>query len=373
MHQLRALPVPLVDLTLQHDHIAMEMLPALLDVMSGGDFIGGAKVTAFETAFAAFCARAHCVGVGNGTDAVEFMLRAAGIGGGDEVIVPANTFVATAAAIVRAGARPVFVDCDPVHHLIDVDSFEEHLSRRTRAIVAVHLYGQMARMEELKLIIGDGALLFEDAAQAQGATRGGSAPGAWGTAAATSFYPGKNLGAYGDGGAVLTDDEMLARRIRALRNHGGEEKDDHGIMGWNSRLDTLQAVVLSAKLRHLPAWNAQRASAAAAYRELLSGHDRITLPSVLPGNEHVWHLFVVRVPDRDRVCAQLRADGIGAGVHYPVPVHLLPSFRSLGYGPGAFPRAEQAASEILSLPIFPGITAKQIERVAEALLLAVAK
>jgi dTDP-4-amino-4,6-dideoxygalactose transaminase len=214
--------------------------------------------------------------------------------------------------------------------------------------------------------------LFEDAAQCQGASRFGRGPGSWSRAAATSFDPGKNLGAYGDGGAVLTDDEVLAARVRALGNHGLVANDEHRIVGWNSRLDALQAIVLSAKLRHLRGWNAERATAACLYRELLSGQARITLPAPLAGNEHVWHRYVVRVPDRDRVLLELQAAGIGAGVHYPVPVHLLPAYyRGLGYGPGDFPNAEAAAGGILSLPVYPGIRVDQVERVAEALLRAV--
>jgi dTDP-4-amino-4,6-dideoxygalactose transaminase len=363
----RSTEIPLVDLALQHREIAADIVPTLLRLMAEGRFIGGSEVSDFEAAFAAFSRRLGCVGVGNGTDAVELMLRAAGIGPGDDVIVPANTFVATVAAVVRAGARPVFADCDPVHHLLDADSVSENVTPDTRAILAVHLYGQMAPMERLAAVAdAHGVLLFEDAAQAHGATRNGRTPGAWGRAAATSFYPGKNLGAYGDGGAVTTDNAELASRVRALRNHGGNGRYDHRMVGWNSRLDTLQAAVLLAKLPHLQEWNDQRAQAARTYDKLLAGHDGVRRPNVLAGNEHVWHLYVVRVAERDRVLLELNEAGIQAGVHYPVPVHLLP-----GYQPGErgrFPNAELMADEILSLPVYPGITPEQVERVAETLL-----
>jgi dTDP-4-amino-4,6-dideoxygalactose transaminase len=369
----RSAEIPLVDLTLQHREIAEDVMPRLSRLMAAGGFIGGSEVSNFEAAFAAFCQRLDCVGVGNGTDAVELMLRAGGIGPGDDVVVPANTFVATVAAVVRAGARPVFADCDPLYHLLDPASVRESVTPATRAIMAVHLYGQMAPMPELAAVAeAHGALLFEDAAQAHGATQCGRAPGDWGHAAAFSFYPGKNLGAYGDAGAVATDDAELAVRVRALRNHGGDGRYDHRMIGWNSRLDALQAAVLMAKLPHLRDWNDERAQVAGTYDKLLAGHDAIRRPNVLPGNDHVWHLYVVRVPERDRVLAELNAAGIQAGVHYPVPIHLLPGFKPGGGAPlERFPNAELMAQEILSLPIYPGITAAQTERVAETLLRAV--
>jgi dTDP-4-amino-4,6-dideoxygalactose transaminase len=246
----------------------------------------------------------------------------------------------------------------------------EAITPDTRAIMAVHLYGQMAPMEQLAAVAEEcGARLFEDAAQAHGAAQSGRTPGGWGEAAATSFYPGKNLGAYGDAGAVTTDDGALAARVRALRNHGGDGRYNHRMIGWNSRLDTLQAAVLLAKLPHLREWNDQRAQAARVYTKLLAGHDAIRLPGVMPGNDHVWHLYVVRVPERDRVLDELKEAGIQAGVHYPVPVHLLPGFESGGNGTvRRFPNSELMAGEILSLPIYPGITPAQVERVAETLL-----
>jgi dTDP-4-amino-4,6-dideoxygalactose transaminase len=266
----------------------------------------------------------------------------------------------------------VLVDCDPVHHLIDSERVTARLGLRTRAVIPVHLYGQMAPLEALaELLRGRDITVVEDAAQAQGARRHGRVAGGVGAIAGTSFYPGKNLGAYGDGGAVLTASDDLARRARALRNYGSEVKYAHPEIGFNSRLDTLQAVVLRAKLRRLAAWNAARRAAAERYDRLLAGVRGVTLPATLAGNEHVWHLYVVRVPDRDRVLARLAEAGIGAGIHYPVPLHLQGAFAGLGHRRGDFPAAEAAAAEVLSLPIFPHITPEQQERVASTLAAAV--
>jgi dTDP-4-amino-4,6-dideoxygalactose transaminase len=242
------------------------------------------------------------------------------------------------------------------------------LTPRTRAIMPVHLYGQVAPIEELAEVAeAAGVALIEDAAQAQGARRNGAAAGSFGLAAGTSFYPGKNLGAYGDAGAVLTGDRVLASRLRALRNHGSERKYQHPELGFNSRMDTLQAVVLRAKLARLEVWNDQRRAAADRYARLLGDCEAVTLPATMPGNEHAWHLYVIQVAERDRVLAALNAAGIGAGIHYPVPVHLHGAFASLGHGPGAFPVAEAAAGRILTLPLYPGIGAAQQERVAMTL------
>jgi len=290
------------------------------------------------------------------------------VGRGDEVIVPACTFVASALAVLRCGATPVFVDVDAVHHLIDPTRVEEAMGEKTRAILAVDLYGQIAPMEALgALAEARGALLVEDAAQAQGARRGGRRAGAFGAAAGTSFYPAKNLGAYGDAGAVTSASEDLAERVRRLGNYGSVHKYHHPEAGFNSRLDTLQAIVLRAKLRRLDAWNALRREAATRYDALLAGLEGVSRPATLEGNEHVWHLYVVRVAERDRVLEALRGQGIGAGVHYPHPLHLQGVFDPLGHRPGDFPVAERAAEQVLSLPLFPGITASQQERVAEAL------
>ena len=275
--------------------------------------------------------------------------------------------------MVRTGATPVFVDVDPEHLLVDPEAVEATLGPRTRAIMAVHLFGQMAPMRALAEVgRSSGCPLVEDAAQAHGATQNGTHPGSIGAAAATSFYPGKNLGAYGDAGAVLTDDQDLAQLVRQLRNYGSTTKYVHPIVGFNSRLDTLQAVVLRAKLRRLPTWNQQRAAAASFYDEVLAEHaDVIQTPGVAPGNRHVWHLYVVRVSNRDAVVEALHERGIGAGIHYPTPLHLEAAFRELGGCRGDFPVAERAADEILSLPIYPGITQAGQERTAEALIQAV--
>ncbi|MGY1649751.1 DegT/DnrJ/EryC1/StrS family aminotransferase [Geodermatophilus sp. SYSU D01119] len=366
-------PVPLVDLGVQRDRVAGEVAEGFARVLATTAFIGGPDVGAFEEEFAAATGRAHCVGVGNGTDALEFALRACGIGAGDGVALPANTFVASAEAVLRAGARPVPVDVDDEHLLLDPAALEA-VAGEVRAVLPVHLFGQMAPMAEIADVAArHGLVVVEDAAQAQGATHRGVPMGGWGTAAGTSFYPGKNLGAYGDAGAVTTDDDGIARTVRLLANHGSEVKYQHPVLGFNSRLDTLQAVVLRAKLRRLAEWNAERAAAAQRYAVLLDGVPGVRLPGVAPGNEHVWHLYVVRVPARDAVLADLDAAGIGAGVHYPVPVHLTGALAPGGHAVGDFPVAERAAGEILSLPIYPGITVAQQERVAAVLTGAVAR
>ncbi len=366
-----SIPVPLVDLRLQNDQVAAEVRRAIDEVCRSGAFVLGPDVSAFEEEYAAFSGVAHVLGVGNGTDALVLAMRGAGIGPGDEVIVPANTFVATAEAVALVGADLALVDCTE-DFLIDTDALAQRATSRTRAVIGVDLYGQAAPFEAIRAAVGDDVLLVEDAAQSQGATRLGRPAGSLATVAATSFYPGKNLGAYGDAGAVLTDDPAIAHGIRALRNHGGVAKYEHLVVGTNSRLDSMQAAVLSVKLRHLTGWNAERADAARRYQELLADVPGVVLPRVLPGNEHVWHLYVVRVAHRDRVLAQLGEDGIHAGIHYPTPVHLLPAFAHLGLGPGSFPVAEQTAGEILSLPMFPGITEQQQRRVATSLAGAVA-
>lgn len=366
----RTVAVPFVDLDHQNQAVLPEVLDAFAEVCRDGSFVLGPAVSRFEAEYAAFCQVEHCVGVGNGTDAIELALRAVGIGPGDEVIVPANTFVATAEAVVRAGADLVLADCGP-DYLIDPLSVDRRLTSRTRAVVGVDLYGQVAPFDELRAVVGPHGLLVEDAAQAQGADRFGRPAGSFGTVAATSFYPGKNLGAFGDAGAVTTDSGAAAEAVRALRNHGGTERYQHLCIGTNSRLDSLQARVLSIKLARLEAWNAERALAADVYDQLLADVPCVVTPDVRDGNSHVWHLYVVRVPERDRVAAALAEEGIGTGRHYPAPVHLLPAFRHLGLGPGTAPRAEAYAEEILSLPMYPGITVEQQVAVVDALARAV--
>jgi dTDP-4-amino-4,6-dideoxygalactose transaminase len=360
--------IPLVDLTAPQREIAAEVEAGFAAVMASSAFILGPAVKAFEAAYAGFIGTRHCIGVANGTDAIELALRGLGIGAGDEVIVPANSFIATALAVARAGATPVLVDCDPVYQLIAVDQIARRIGPRTRAVIPVHLFGQMASMAAIdELARAHGLVVIEDAAQAQGAAQAKARAGAVGLVAATSFYPGKNLGAYGDGGAVTTGDDALAGKIRALRSYGSEVKYHHPETGFNSRLDSLQAVVLSAKLKRLAGWNAARRRAAGRYRELLGPLARVEVVPTAPGNEHIHHLFVVRVPDRDAVVARLNADGVGAGIHYPVPIHLQGAFAYLGHRRGDFPVAERAADEILSLPMFPEITPAQQERVVSAL------
>jgi dTDP-4-amino-4,6-dideoxygalactose transaminase len=360
--------IPLVDLSAAHQEVAEEVEAGFKRVIADTAFIGGIEVTAFEDEYAAFNGVPHCVGVANGTDALELALRAVGVRAGGQVILPANTFIATAEAVARVGARPVLVDCDPQTYLIDVDAALAAVTPSTAAVLPVHLYGQLAPVELLEAgLAGTGVRIVEDAAQCQGARRHGLAAGARGIAA-TSFYPGKNLGAYGDAGAVVTDDPDLAATVRKLANHGGTRKYQHDVVGFNSRLDGLQAVVLRAKLARLAMWSEARRVAAARYDELLAPLD-VVRPVTLPGNEHVWHLYVIQVPGgrRDSVLTSLNAAGIGAGIHYPAPVHLTRAFGDLGYAEGSFPHAEDAAGQILSLPLYPQITGEQQRTVVRAL------
>ena len=359
--------VPFVDLHHAHAEVAAEVQAGWSSVLARTAFIAGEEVDTFEREYAQFCQVPHCVGVGNGTDALELCLRAVGVGAGDEVILPANTFIATAEAVRRTGAVPVLADCDPVHLLLDPHSALERVTPRTRAIIPVHLFGQCAPVETLEGELPENVVLIEDAAQAQGALRHGRAAGGLGALAGTSFYPGKNLGAYGDAGAVTTWSSDMAQRIRAMRNHGGESKYDHQVLGVNSRLDTLQAVVLSAKLKRLAAWNERRRQAAQRYASLLADLPDVVTPSVMGGNEHVWHLYVVQLPRRDQVLAAMQAAGIGVGIHYPQPVHRTPAFADLAGAGGCLKVSENAAERILSLPMFPSITADQQERVVTAL------
>ncbi|MEV4312893.1 DegT/DnrJ/EryC1/StrS family aminotransferase [Actinocrispum sp. NPDC049592] len=357
--------IPPVDLSIQHAEVADEVAAGWQEVLATTAFVGGPQVSAFEREYASFSGVAHCVGVANGTDALELALRAIGTHPGDECILPANSFIATAEAVVRAGARPVFVDCDPDSYLIDTKAALAAITRNTKAILPVHLYGQIAPIEDL---LDQGVYIVEDAAQSQGATRYGRVSGSLGDIAGTSFYPGKNLGAYGDAGAVTTNDPALANEVRLLSQHGSVQKYVHSALGFNSRLDTMQAVVLSAKLRRLSEWNAQRVAAAEYYSASLAGVPGVVVPKVLHGNTHVWHLYVIRVADRDRVHDHLRANGVGAAIHYPTPIHQTVPFASAA----SFPNAEQLAGEILSLPIFPGITRAQQDRVIEVLIGALA-
>lgn len=362
--------IPFLDLRAQQAEIADEVEPAVLEVLRDAGFVGGPHVREFEKAYAAFVGTSHAIGVANGTDAVELALRAVGVSAGDEVILPANTFIATAEAASRIGAVPVIVDVDPEYLLISPQAVASAITSKTRAIIPVHLYGQAAPVEEIESIAQDAGIpIVEDGAQSQGATRNGQAAGSLGVIAATSFYPGKNLGASGDGGAITTNDPDLANRVRLMSNHGSTTKYKHEVIGMNSRLDAIHAVTLNAKLKRLTRWNEWRQQAADRYAELLADIPGVRVPRTMPGNSDVWHLYVIRVGNglRDRVLAELTDMGVGAGLHYPDPLHLTPAYAHLGHGRGTAPIAEQAADEILSLPMFPHLTRDQQVVVARAL------
>lgn len=360
--------VPFVDLVSQFGDVAAEVMPLLQDVLSTGGYIGGTHVAAFESAYAQFSGARHCIGVGNGTDAIELALRGAGIGRGDEVILPTNSFIATAEAVSRAGATPVLVDVDPQYLLIDPEQVAAAVTTRTRAIVPVHLFGQCAPVEQLvDLAARHDLIIIEDAAQSQGASRHDVPAGTTGIASGTSFYPGKNLGAAGDAGAVLTNDDALADRVRNIAAHGSRQKYIHDVVGLNSRLDAVQAVVLRAKLTHLQRWNDMRRNAADRYDEMLGPIEGVLVPKSAPGNVDSWHLYVVRVDERDRVLGGLSSVGIGAGIHYPTPIHLTGAYGE-GYRAGQFPVSERAAQQILSLPLFPHISVAQQEIVVDRVI-----
>ncbi len=331
--------------------------------------MGGAELQAFEREFAEFCGGGHVVGCGNGTDALVLALVEL-LGQGDgrgEVITVAHTFIATTEAISAAGYRPVFVDVEADTGLMDIDAVEAAIGPATRAILPVHLYGQMPAMDRLMAIADrHGLKVVEDAAQAHGALWQGKGPGQWGHAACFSFYPGKNLGAWGDGGAIFTRDAALAARIRKRANHGRQDKYLHEFEGVNSRLDGLQAAILRVKLRHLAAGNAARRQAAAWYGAALAGNNRLALPTVRAGAEHVFHLYVIQADGRDALMQALNARGIGAGVHYPVPLHEQPAYRHLGLAPEALPATARIARRVLSLPVYPEITREQVAAVAAA-------
>jgi dTDP-4-amino-4,6-dideoxygalactose transaminase len=360
--------VPFLDLHAQYTAIKAEIDPAIARVIEKSAFAGGPEVTAFEEAFAAYCGTKFCVGMSSGTAALELMLRADGIGEGHEVIVPSHTFFATAEAVSLTGARPVFVDVDPNSGLMNVEQLERATTRKTRAVIPVHLYGQPADMDEvLDFADKHDVIVYEDACQAHGAVYKGKKIGSLARAAAFSFYPGKNLGAYGEGGAVTTDDAELVAKLRMLREHGSVTKYQHVMVGRNDRMDGIQGAVLAVKLKHLDAWNAARKSHAALYKKLLSGDDRIRCIAEMPDRESVYHLFVVRVANCDAVRQKMADKGIGVGIHYPIPLHLQPVYRDLGYRPGELPATEALSQEILSLPMFPELTEAQIASVVEAL------
>jgi dTDP-4-amino-4,6-dideoxygalactose transaminase len=361
--------IALFDLSRQHAAIAAELQAALARVAGGGGFTFGEELDAFEDEFARYCGVRRCAGVANGTDALTLALRALGAGPGTEVVTAAHTFFATAEAIVATGACPVFADIDPRTRCVSPSAVAAALSDRTAAVVPVHLYGHPAPMPEIMSVCdAAGIPVVEDAAQAHGATIDGRRVGSWGRAGTFSFYPTKNLGALGDAGAVVSDDEELIATVRSLRHHGcaADDPNCHLRFGGTARLDSLQAAFLRVKLPRLDGWNEERRDAADRYRDALAGLD-LTLPGGdAPGARQVHHLFVVEVDDRDRVLAALRAQGIGAAVHYPCAVPLQPAFAGR-FARGEFPVAEALAARALSLPVFPGITAQELDRVARSL------
>ena len=355
--------IPLVDLKAQYAAIRPAIDRAVQSVLDSTNFIMGPEVKAFEQAFAAFCAVEQCAGVASGTAALDLVLRSLNVGEGDEVVTVAHTFIATAEAISAVGARPVFVDIDPQTYTMDPQALAAAITSSTRAIVPVHIYGQPADMDGI-MAVGQrhGIPVVEDAAQAHAATWHGVRAGGLGDAACFSFYPGKNLGAYGDAGAVTTANAALAAQVRLLRNHGRRSKYLHEVKGYGERLDTLQAAILTAKLNFLDEWTAARRRLAARYSELLKDSD-LVLPYVAPQADPAWHLYVVRTPQRDALLEHLQHNGIGAGVHYPVPLHLQPAYADLGYQRGALPVSEEVAGTCLSLPLYPEMSNAQQDRV----------
>lgn len=359
--------VPFLDLAPSHRPIREDVLAEIAALVDSGMFTNGPQVAAFEAVFASYCGRSQCVGVASGLDALRLALVACGIEPGDEVIVPANTFVATAEAVVQAEGALVLVDVSEADYNLDSAAVEAAIGPRTRLLVPVHLYGQLADMRALQAIADrNGLQIVEDACQAHGATRDGVGAGELGTVATFSFYPGKNLGAFGDAGAAVLDSTPLTEELRALREHGQRAKYHHDLVGWTSRLDTIQAIALLAKLPYLERWNDERRTAAAYYLDRLRGIGDLVLPPIATGSEPVWHLFVVRTADPDALAAALRAGGIGTGRHYPQPIHLSPAFASLGVREGSLPTTEALARECLSLPIYPGMTEDQLDTVCSA-------
>jgi dTDP-4-amino-4,6-dideoxygalactose transaminase len=360
-------PIPLVDLKANYEPLKTEIHRAWDEVLGSMRLFLGPNVQAFENEFAAYCGVQHAIGVSDGTNAVQLALRACGIGPGDEVITVSHTFIATIEAILLVGAIPVFVDIDPLTFTMDISQVEDQITPKTRAILPVHLYGQCADMDPINEIAQrHGLFVIEDACQAHGAEYKGRKAGSLGHVAAFSFYFTKNLGAYGEGGMVTTQDAELARQVRMLRDHGSEKRYYHEYLGWNARLDELQAAALRVKLPHLDQWNEQRRQNAALYRECL-GQSDIILPFEAPYNRHVYHLYVIRTPQREALRQHLNQQGIGTGIHYPVPNHLQNSLIAFGYKPGSLPVTEAVAEEILSLPMYPELQGEQIHRVANVL------
>lgn len=358
--------LPLVDLKAQHSVIAAEVEAAVGRVMANADFILGADVAAFEEEFATYCGVKHAVGLDSGMSALELGMRAMGIGPGDEVITPAGSFIASSSAISFTGATPVWVDVDAGTYNIDPGLIEAAITERTKAVMVVHLYGQPADMDAVfDVATSHGLPVIEDACQSHGARYKGRWTGSMGAFGAFSFYPSKNLGAYGDAGALTTNDSDLADRVRMMRNYGQRAKYEHVYLAWNRRLDTMQAAVLRVKLPHLDVWNESRRRIALLYGELLADCG-VGLPHSSPDVEHVHHLYVIQVDDRDRLQADLAGRGIGTGIHYPLPIHLQEAYRGAGFEPGSFPVSEAAAKRVLSLPMYPEMTELDVRRVAAA-------
>jgi dTDP-4-amino-4,6-dideoxygalactose transaminase len=359
--------VPFLDLKAHHAPLTKEFDRAIREVIDTSSFAGGPSVEKFEEEFAAFCGSSYAIGVGNGTDALWLTLLALGIGEGDEVITVPNTFIATAEAITYCKARPVFVDVDQNTFTMNPAKLEKCLTERTKAIIPVHLFGQPADMDPiLQFARAHGLFVVEDAAQAHGAEYKGRKAGTIGDAGCFSFYPGKNLGAFGEAGGVVTNDPELRKQIKMLRDHGQSRKYYHSLMGWNCRMDGIQGAVLSIKLRHLNEANSLRRKRAAQYNQALDGIDGILTPVEASYTRHVYHVYAIRVPERDAIMRQLQEKGVGCAVHYPVPIHLQEACRSLGYAKGAFPVSENLAEEFVSLPMFPELTEEQIEYVASS-------
>ena len=367
--------LPFVDLKLQHQPLKIELENSIQEVLERGDFILGRAVEKFESSFAAACGVENAIGVACGTDAIALGLQACGIGAGDEVILPANTFIATLIGVLHAGATPVLVDCHPETALIDLEAAQKAVTSKTKVILPVHLYGQMVAPSELKdFAQANNLIIFEDAAQAHLAEREGYRGGSMGIAAGFSFYPSKNLGCFGDGGMVITNDPEVASKMRSLRNYGAPRKYIHEEPGTNSRLDTIQAAVLNVKLPYLEGWNSDRNQAAQKYDTLLSPMKEKGIIPIqnLSGTGHIYHLYVIRVTDkspidRDTLKEKLGAAGISVGIHYPIPCHLQPAYENLGYKKGDFPNSETLSQQILSLPIYPVITEEQINHVVETI------
>jgi dTDP-4-amino-4,6-dideoxygalactose transaminase len=357
--------VPFLDLKAHHAPLIEKFERAIGEVIESSAFAGGPFVERFEEEFAAFCGSSYAIAVGNGTDALWLTLLALGIGEGDEVITVPNTFIATAEAITYCKARPMFVDVDPDTFTMNPGELEKSLTRRTKAIIPVHLFGQPADMDPvLEFARANGLFVVEDAAQAHGAEYKGRKAGTMGDAGCFSFYPGKNLGAFGEAGAVVTNDPELRKQIQMLRDHGQSRKYYHATMGWNCRMDGIQGAVLSIKLGHLDEANSLRRKHALEYNQAFAGIDEVLTPFEAKYARHVYHVYAIRVQERDAILRHLQEKGVGCAVHYPVPIHLQVASRNLGYTKGAFPIAESLADEFLSLPMFPELTEVQIEYVA---------